>query len=163
MGVALDANQNLIISDTQNQRVREVTAGIIQTVAGTGVAGMGSGNQLAAQTQLSNPRSTCLASSGTLYIVDTGNHRILSISKTAILAVAAGNGTAGFSGDNAQAWLAQFNQPSACAVDAVGNLFIADTWAHPQGHPGGHREYRRGKRSGSRGSAGMKARPTPRN
>ena len=127
MGVALDANQNLIISDTQNQRVREVTAGIIQTVAGTGVAGMGSGNQLAAQTQLSNPRSTCLASSGTLYIVDTGNHRILSISKTAILAVAAGNGTAGFSGDNAQAWLAQFNQPSACAVDAVGNLFIADT------------------------------------
>ena len=127
MGVAVDASGNLIISDTQNQRVRQVTAGIIQTVAGTGVAGMGSANQLASQTQLNSPRSTCLATSGTLYVADTGNQRVLSISKAALITVAAGNGMAGWSGDGEVAWLAQLNQPSACALDSAGDLFIADT------------------------------------
>ncbi len=127
MGVAVDSSGNLIISDTQNQRVREVTAGIIQTVAGTGVAGMGNANQPASQTQLNSPRNTCLASTGTLYLADTGNHRVLSISKTAVITIAAGTGTAGSSGDGQVAWLAQLNQPSACALDSAGNLYIADT------------------------------------
>lgn len=130
MGVALDSNGNLIISDTQNQRVREVTAGIIQTVAGTGVAGMGTVNQLASQTQLNNPRNTCLAATGTVYVADTGNHRVLSISKTSVITVAAGTGTAGYGGDGQVAWLAQLNQPSACALDSAGDLFIADTGNH---------------------------------
>jgi trimeric autotransporter adhesin len=127
MGVGLDSNNNLIISDTQNQLVRQVTAGIIQTVAGTGVAGLGSANQLASQTELNNPRSTCTSKSATVYIADSGNHRVLSIAKTSVISVAAGNGTAGATGDGQVAWLAQLNQPSACALDSAGNLYIADT------------------------------------
>lgn len=127
MGVAVDSSGDLIISDTQNQRVREVTAGIIQTVAGTGVAGMGAVNQLASETQLNNPRNTCLAATGTQYVADTGNHRLLSISKTAVITIAAGTGAAGYGGDGQVAWLAQLNQPSACAVDSAGDVFLADT------------------------------------
>jgi len=130
MGVAVDSNGNLVIADTENQRVREVTAGIIQTVAGTGVAGDGSANQLASQTALNNPRNTCLSASGSMYVADTGNHRVLSISKTATISVAAGVGTAGAGGDGQVAWLAQLNQPSACALDTGGNLYIADTGNH---------------------------------
>jgi uncharacterized protein (TIGR03437 family) len=127
MGVAVDANGNLIISDTQNQRVREVTAGIIQTVAGTGVAGLGTADQLASQTQLNNPRNTCMASNGTMFVADTGNHRVLTISKAALISVALGTGTPGYNGDGGQAFLAQVNLPSACAVDASGNLYVADS------------------------------------
>ncbi len=127
MGVAVDSNGNLIISDTQNQRVREVTAGIIQTVAGTGVAGLGTADQLASQTQLNNPRNTCMAPNGAMYVADTGNHRVLTISRTALISVALGTGTPGYNGDGGQAFLAQVNQPSACAVDAAGNLYVADS------------------------------------
>jgi uncharacterized protein (TIGR03437 family) len=127
MGVTVDANGNLIISDTQNQRVRQVTAGIIQNVAGTGVPGLGSADQLASQTPLNSPRNTCLAASGTLYVADTGNHRILSISKAALIAVVAGDGTAGSSGDGGLGSLGQLNQPSGCALDSAGDLLIADT------------------------------------
>ena len=127
MGVAISPSGNLIIADTQNERVREVTAGIIQTVVGTGVAALGPANQLATQTQVNTPRNACLGVSGAMWVADTGNHRILSISKTAITSVAAGNGAAGFGGDGGQAWLAELNQPTACAVDSSGNLLIADT------------------------------------
>jgi len=130
MGVAVDGNGNLIISDTQNQRVRQVTAGIIQTLAGTGVAGMGAVNQPASQAQLNNPRSTCMDPSGTLYVTDTGNHRILSVSKAALATNVAGIGSPGFSGDGGPAATAQLNQPSACALDPAGDLFIADTANH---------------------------------
>jgi trimeric autotransporter adhesin len=127
MGVTVNPSGNLLIADTQNERIREVSAGIIQTVVGTGVAALGAVNQLATQTPVNSPRNTCLGQAGALYVADTGNHRILSLSKNAITSVAAGNGASGFAGDGSQAWLAELNQPTACALDSSGNLYIADT------------------------------------
>jgi uncharacterized protein (TIGR03437 family) len=61
-------------------------------------------------------------------VVDSLNHRVLRVAPGAdAVATVAGNGSAGDAGDGGMAALAQLNQPSTCAVDTAGNLFIADT------------------------------------
>ena len=63
-------------------------------------------------------------------MVDTANHRVLQAAPQALVVTAAGNGAPGDAGDGGPARLAQLNQPSACALDSAGNLFIADTGNH---------------------------------
>ena len=64
---------------------------------------------------------------GNLYIADTGNNRIRKIGPDGIITTVAGDGIAGFGGDGGPASQAQLNHPEGVAVDARGNLFIADT------------------------------------
>jgi uncharacterized protein (TIGR03437 family) len=69
-----------------------------------------------------------LDSAGNLYIADTNNNRIRMVSaSTGIITTIAGNGTAGFNGDYGPATAAQLNEPFAVAVDAAGNVYVADT------------------------------------
>ena len=65
-------------------------------------------------------------SAGNVYIADSGNNRIRKVSNGVITTVA-GNGTAGFSGDNGPATNAQLINPISVAVDPAGNLYIADS------------------------------------
>ena len=109
-GVAVDSAGNLYIADTVSSRVREVSNGVITTVA---------------TDWLANPLGVAVDSAGDLFIADTGNERILKISNGATTIVA-GNGTWGYSGDNGPATSAQLNRPSGIAVDSAGNLFIGD-------------------------------------
>jgi uncharacterized protein (TIGR03437 family) len=83
-----------------------------------------------AQTLLDAPRGVCTGRGGTLFVVDTANHRVLQAAPQALVITAAGNGAPGGAGDGGPARLAQLNQPSACALDSAGNLFIADTLSH---------------------------------
>jgi uncharacterized protein (TIGR03437 family) len=129
MGVAAAAG-TVWIADTYNHRIRKVSGGAISTFAGTGVSGTGAEGLPPLQTQLRGPHSVCLDMGGTLYIVDTSNHRVLRVAASGTVTTAAGNGAPGDAGDGGQARLAQLNQPSACAVDSLGNLFIADTFSH---------------------------------
>ena len=129
--VAVDQSGNLLIVESQANRIRAVGAdGLIRTVAGTGVAGLGPDSLPATQTQLRWPQGLCLDRSGNLYIADTGNSRILLAPPGGSVTTAAGNGARGFSGDGGPAPIAQLNQPAACAVDSGGNLYIADTFNH---------------------------------
>ena len=105
-------------------------AGRISTFAGTGTGGEGPDDLLAAQTELRGPRNVCIGLTGTIYIVDTSNHRVLSVLPGGYAATFAGNGTAGLGGDGGPARTAELNQPGACTVDSTGNLFIADTLNH---------------------------------
>ena len=156
MGVAMAPSGNVYIADTYNHRIRAVSAdGTIATVAGTGSSGTGAENQPWTQTALRGPRGVCTDRQGTLYIVDTSNHRVLRASPGALMATAAGNGSPGNAGDGGSARLAQLNQPGACAVDTAGNLYIADTLNHSirevtsrrhRFHAGGHRPARRIRR-----------------
>jgi uncharacterized protein (TIGR03437 family) len=131
MGVALDAAGDALIADTNNHRIRQVAAdGRIRTLVGTGVAGVGPEGMPPAQTPLRGPHGVCTGRAGTLFVVDTANHRVLQAAPQALVVTAAGNGAPGDAGDGGHARLAQLNQPSACALDSAGNLFIADTFSH---------------------------------
>jgi len=126
VGVAVDAAGNIYIADTHNQRIRKVSNGIITTIAGTGIAGFSGDNGVDSSAQLSNPTALAVDANGNLYIADTDNQRIRKISGTTITTVA-GNGEQGFSGDGGAATAAGIDSPNGVAVDAAGNIYIADT------------------------------------
>jgi uncharacterized protein (TIGR03437 family) len=121
--VALDGANNLYIAD--GNRIREVSGGIITTVAGNGFIGPGGDNGTATKAELNGPNGIGLDAAGDIFIADTGNSRVREVSGGVITTVA-GNGTFGLSGDGGPATSAQLNSPFGVAVDALGNMFIAD-------------------------------------
>ena len=115
------------ISDTNNQRVRQVaSSGIISTLAGTGAAGYSGDGGAPASAQVDFPGGIAVDSSGAnIYFADTVNQRIRKVAGGVITTVA-GNGTAGYAGNGAAAVNALLNSPVAVAVDSAENLYIAD-------------------------------------
>ncbi len=126
-GVAVDASGNVYIADVSNHRIRKVnTSGIISTVAGTGSFGFSGDGGAATSAGLNQPSDVAVDGSGNLYIADIGNQRIRKVSITGIISTVAGNGDYGFSGDGGAATAADLYYPRSLAVDASGNLYIAD-------------------------------------
>ncbi|MGA2721003.1 MAG: hypothetical protein ABSG79_01205 [Bryobacteraceae bacterium] len=124
-GVAVDSAGDLYIADAMNQCIREVSNGVISTVAGTGTHGFSGDNGPATSAQLDNPYGVAVDSAGSLYIADSSNSRIRKVSGGVITTIA-GNGTPGFSGDNGPAASARLAYPQGVAVDSASNLYIAD-------------------------------------
>ena len=126
LGVAVDSTGNLYIADSANNVIRKVTpSGTISTFAGNGSAGFGGDGGSPTAAQLNRPQGLAVDSSGALYIADSQNARIRKVSGGSITTVA-GNGTPGFGGDGGSATAAQLYVPTGVAVDAAGNLYIAD-------------------------------------
>ena len=125
-GVAVDGAGNLYIADRGNRRIRKVdAAGVISTVAGGG-SSLGDGGPATAA-RLNFPVGVALDGSGNLYIADTDNNRIRKVDAAGVISTVAGDGTCCYSGDGGPAVEAQLSGPSGVAVDAAGNLYIADT------------------------------------
>jgi len=99
---------------------------IITTIAGNTNAGYGGDGGQATAAELNSPIGIALDASGDIYIADDGNNRIRKINNNGIITTIAGKGTAGYSGDGGLADSAQLNTPSGIAVDAIGNVYIAD-------------------------------------
>ncbi len=126
-GVAVDAAGNLYIADTNNHRIRKVTpAGTISTVAGVAGLGFSGDGGPATAAHLFGPVGVAVDAAGNLYIADTRNNRIRKVDSAGDIHTVAGTGTSGSSGDGGSATLAQLSGPMAVAVDAAGNLYIAD-------------------------------------
>jgi sugar lactone lactonase YvrE len=128
--VAVDPSGNLFIPDTENSRIRKVTAttGRIETLAGSGDEGFSGDGGAATAARFDHPYGIALDSAGNLYIADTENQRIRKVTAaTGVITTVAGNGKYGFSGDGGPATAAMLAEPDAVAVDAVGNLYIVDT------------------------------------
>ncbi|MGA1981957.1 MAG: hypothetical protein ABSG84_05755 [Acidobacteriaceae bacterium] len=131
MGGATDAAGDLYISDSNNQRIRFVSAatGIISTVAGNGIAGFGGDGGLATLAQLNSPADVKLDGAGNFYIVDSGNHAVRMVNAvTGVIWTVAGiGGVSGYSGDGGPATQAHLAYPSAVAFDGDHSLYISDT------------------------------------
>ncbi|MCK4787365.1 MAG: putative Ig domain-containing protein, partial [Desulfobacteraceae bacterium] len=131
--VAFDAAGNFYIADIHNQRIRKVdiNTGIITTVAGDGSQGYNGDDIPATSASLERPWGVTIDTSGNIFIADTNNHRIRRVdATTGIITTIAGNGTAGYNGDNISATSASLNTPADLALDEAGNLFIADRDNH---------------------------------
>ena len=127
MALAADSTGNLYIADSYNYRVRKVSAtGIITTVAGTGTAGYSGDGGPAINAQLSYNRGLGVDFAGNLYIGDSNNYRVRTVSTTGTITTAAGNGSCCDSGDGGPAGGAAI-YVSNVSVDSNNNLYIADS------------------------------------
>jgi sugar lactone lactonase YvrE len=129
--ISVDGAGNLYIADNVFGIVRKVDAdGVITTIAGNGLGFAGDGGP-ATQAKLnvtgSFPFGIAATTSGELLIADIGNHRIRKVANGLINTIAGGSQDSVFSGDGGPATMAQFDLPQSLALDAAGNLYVADT------------------------------------
>lgn len=135
-GLAVDSAGNLYIADTYNHRIREVTAGNINTAAGSGSTclspcnpgGFSGDGGSATSATLSFPYGIAVDSSGNLLIADTLNDCIRKVVKGTINTVAGTGGKPGYGGDGGLATAALLTSPLGVAADSAGNFFIADSY-----------------------------------
>lgn len=126
-GAALDAANNLYLSDARNNRVRRVdSAGIVTTFAGTNEGGFAGDGGPAALAKLASPLSVAVDRLGQVYFFDIGSYRIRRVDTNGIITTIAGTGTSGFSGDGGPATNAQIDHVVSLAVDRPGNIYFVD-------------------------------------
>ena len=124
-GVALDAAGNVYVADRNNDTIREISpSGAVITLAGAaGVAGSADGAGTVAR--FNTPTGVAVDGAGNVYVADSGNSTIRKISGGAVSTYAGYPGTVG--GADATGNSASFNHAQGVAVDAAGNVWVADT------------------------------------
>ena len=123
----VDTRGNIYVTDQGNSIIRKITpSGVVSTLAGSGTAGYADGIGVAAS--FSNPKGLAIDSVGNIYVADAVNNRIRKVTSKGVVTTIAGNGNTGFiDGFGTQA---SFYNPSAIAIDALGNLYVADEKNH---------------------------------
>jgi sugar lactone lactonase YvrE len=134
MSVALDAAGNCFFADYDSGLIHKVdTNGILSTLAGNGASGYSGDGGAAVNAVLNTPTGLAADAAGNVYIADTYNGRIRKIGTNGIISSVAGDGSPGFNGrgspfgDGGPATNAALWHPLNVAVDAAGNLYIADS------------------------------------
>jgi streptogramin lyase len=125
IGVAADQAGNVYVADYENHLIRKVTtAGVVSTIAGkTGIPGFTDGADTAARFNL--PEALAVDAAGNVYVADAGNDAIRKIATDGTVTTLAGNGSPGKGNGTGRS--ASFNSPFGIAVDAAGNVYVADS------------------------------------
>jgi len=122
-GVALDASGNVYVADFRNNLIREISpAGVVTTLAGDGQ--QGSSNGAGTIASFNAPIGVAVDASGNVYVGENGTNLIREVSPQGVVSTFAGSGAAGFI--NATGTAATFTNPQGLAVDAIGNIYVAD-------------------------------------
>ncbi len=124
-GVAVDTAGNVYVADTGNHRIRKITpGGLVTTLAGDGHPYLTNGP--AAASEFYSPQGVAVDGSGNVFVADTGDHVIRKIDASGQVTTYAGAGAAPGFADGAAA-SASFDSPGGLAIDAAGNVYVADS------------------------------------
>ena len=126
-GIAIDTAGNLYVADTDNHQIRKITPeGEVSTLAGGGGAGFSDGRGSAAR--FYEPSGIAIDATGNLYVADRVNCRIRKVTQGGEVSTLAGGKPGDFADE--QGSVARFYYPTGIAIDAAGNLYVADTFNH---------------------------------
>ncbi len=130
-GLAFDSSGNLVIAERDGHRIRRVDAtGVITTVAGNGAADFAGDGARATEAALCYPESVAVARDGSVYIADSGNHRIRRVDRHGVIATIAGSGERDIAGDGESALEAGLDHPRGVAISVDDSIVVADTFNH---------------------------------
>ncbi len=128
-GLCFDKVGNIIFADAHNSKIRkiDISTGIITTIAGTGAFGYTGDNGPATHAILNEPYLVFTDSADNIIFSDGGNNVVRKVDhQTGIIRTIAGNGTAGYAGDNGPAVDAEFYYASGIYIDKQQNIYVAD-------------------------------------
>ncbi|MES2696456.1 MAG: immunoglobulin domain-containing protein [Verrucomicrobiota bacterium] len=124
-GIAVDRAGNLFVCDMSQHTVRKITpSGVVSTFAGT-ASSQGSVDGTGAQARFFRPRGLTIDGTDNLYLTDLGNHTIRKITPEGVVTTIAGTATVRGTTDGV-GMQARFNDPNDLAIDAAGNIYVAD-------------------------------------
>jgi hypothetical protein len=133
-GVALDADGNVVVGDSENHRIRKVTpGGIVSTLAGSGTGAFADGTGVGAS--FSNPYGVAVDASGNIIVADWLNQRIRKVTPGGVVTTLAGSGTR--ASTNGIGRGASFMDPKGVAVDTSGNVIVGGLSQLRKVTPGG--------------------------
>jgi trimeric autotransporter adhesin len=122
-GIAVAADGTVYVADSFNHKIRKITAaGVVTTLAGSGVAGRADGTGAVAT--FNNPEGVAVGADGTVYVADSRSNTIRKITAAGVVTTLAGSGSTGSA--NATGTAASFNYPTGIAVAADGTVYVAD-------------------------------------
>jgi sugar lactone lactonase YvrE len=129
-GIAVDnINGVVYVADRANHTIRKIEpGGIVTTIAGlAGTSGTADG--IGSTARFNNPTGLAVDATGIVYIADTNNHTIRSMTPDGVVTTLAGMGGSPGSDDGTGA-AARFSNPHGIAVDSAGTIYVSDTGNH---------------------------------
>ncbi len=127
VGVGVGVDGNVYVADYNNHKIRKITSdGTVSTLAGSGTFGDTDGSGTAAQ--FDGPEGVTVDVDGNVYVADRENRKIRKITPDGVVSTLAGSGE--FGDVDGSGTAAKFNGPGGVAVDANGNVYVADELNH---------------------------------